>query len=35
MHTYPHLNMYNIHITNVIVSDIKQAFHWMTDHYFN
>ena len=22
-----------IHITNVIVSDIKQAFRWLTDHY--
>ena len=35
MHTYPHLYIYNMHITSVIVSDIKQAFQWLIDHYFN
>ena len=32
MHTYPHSHMYSIYINGVIVSDVKQPFHWVADH---
>ena len=31
-HAYVHLYMYNIHITSVIVNDLKQFLFYLTDH---